>query len=70
MYERGDVVRYEYFRTKLDKNNYAMNAGSESHRDVIDKMAAEGKRYAGWFPVTQGPTGKVVEFDLVFEVAQ
>ena len=70
MYERDDIMHYEYVRMKLDKNNYAMNAGSESHRDVIDKMAAEGKRYAGWFPVTQGPTGKVVEFDLVFEVAQ
>ena len=70
MYERGDIMRYEYVRVKLDKNNYAKNASSESHRDVIDKMATERKRYAGWFPVTQGPTGKVVEFDLIFEMAQ
>lgn len=59
----------ECARVKLDKNNYALNADMESHREVIDRMAAEGMRYAGWFPVTQGPTGKTVEFDLIFEVA-
>jgi hypothetical protein len=41
----------------------------ESHREIIDGMASQGKRYVGWFPVTQGPTGKTVEFDLIFEVA-
>ena len=40
-----------------------------SHREIIDRKAAEGARYVGWFPVTQGPTGKTVEFDLIFEVA-
>ena len=37
--------------------------------EIIDKKAAEGARYIGWFPTTQGPSGKIVEFDLVFEVA-
>ena len=36
-------------------------------REIIDKMASEGKRYVGWFPATQGPSGKIVEFDLIFE---
>ena len=27
------------------------------------------KNNFGWFPVTQGHTGKTVEFDLIFEVA-
>ena len=62
------MVRYEYVRVKLDKNNYALNADMESHREIIDRQAADGKRYVGWFPVTQGPTGKTVEFDLIFEV--
>lgn len=62
-------MRYEYVRVKLDKNNYALNADMESHREIIDRAASEGKRYVGWFPVTQGPTGKTVEFDLIFEVA-
>ena len=62
-------MKYEYERVKLDKNNYALNADMASHREIIDRHAAEGARYVGWFPVTQGPTGKTVEFDLVFEVA-
>lgn len=60
-------MHYVYERVNLDKNNYAMNANMESHREVIDRKASEGKRYVGWFPVVQGPTGKTVEFDLVFE---
>ena len=61
-------MHYEYVQVKLDKNNYALNADMESHRDIIDSRAAEGARYVGWFPVTQGPSGKTVEFDLIFEV--
>ncbi len=61
-------MRYEYVQVKLDKNNYALNADMESHRDIINSKAAEGARYVGWFPVTQGPSGKTVEFDLIFEV--
>ena len=61
-------MRYEYVQVKLGKNNYALNADMESHRDIIDSKAAEGARYVGWFPVTQGPSGKTVEFDLIFEV--
>ena len=34
----------------------------------IDQKAAEGARYVGWFPAKQGPSGKTVEFDLIFEV--
>ncbi|MDO4851120.1 MAG: DUF4177 domain-containing protein [Actinomycetota bacterium] len=62
-------MRYEYVRVKVDKNSKTMNAEMESHREIIDKKAAEGARYIGWFPTTQGPSGKIVEFDLVFEVA-
>jgi len=61
-------MRYEYVQVKLDKNNYALNADMKSHRDIINSKAAEGARYVGWFPVTQGPSGKTVEFDLIFEV--
>ena len=62
-------MRYEYVRVKVDKNSKTMNSEMESHREIIDKKAAEGARYIGWFPTTQGPSGKIVEFDLVFEVA-
>lgn len=62
-------MRYEYVRVELYKNSRAKNADMESHREAIDKMAAQGKRYVGWFPAVQGPSGKTVEFDLIFEVA-
>lgn len=61
------AMKYEYVRAKLDKNNYAMNADMGSHHEIIDAKAAEGKRYVGWFPAVQGPSGKTVEFDLIFE---
>ena len=40
----------------------------EHEREVIDRKAAEGARYVGWFPAVQGPSGKTLEFDLIFEV--
>ena len=61
-------MRYEYVRVKVDKNNRTMNAEMGSHREIIDGKAQEGARYVGWFPAVQGPSGKTVEFDLVFEV--
>lgn len=61
-------MRYEYMRIAVDKNSRTMNAEMESHREVIDAKAAEGARYAGWIPVVQGPSGKTIEFDLIFEV--
>ena len=61
-------MKYEYTTVKLDKNNYALNADMESHREIINRKASEGARYVGWFPVKQGPSGKTIEFDLIFEV--
>ena len=62
-------MKCEYIRAQVDKNNRAMNDDMESHRETIDRKATAGARYEGWFPVTQGPAGKTVEFDLVFEAA-
>ena len=62
-------MKYEYVRVQVDKNNRAMNADRESHREIIDRKAAAGARCVGWLPITQGPTGKTVEFDLIFEEA-
>lgn len=43
---KGSIMRYEYERVKLDKNNYALNADMESHRSIIDRKASEG--HATW----------------------
>ena len=45
--------KYEYVRLQVDKNNRAMNADMESHREIIDRTATAGARYVAWLPVTQ-----------------
>ena len=62
-------MRYEYVRVEVDENKPRASAYMESHREVIDRKAAEGARYVGWFPVRQTSTSKVLEFDLIFEVS-
>lgn len=62
-------MNYEYVRARVDKNNRTMNANMESHREIIDRKATAGARCVGWLPITQGPTGKTIEFDSVFEAA-
>ncbi len=49
------------------KNNPAVNAETEEHRQIIVQQAEEGFRYAGFFPVKQGPSGKTIIVDLVFQ---
>ena len=36
------------------------------HREIIARYAEQGFEYAGWIPVHQGPSGKVLKLDLVF----
>lgn len=61
-------MRYEYVRVAIDENKRTASAYMESHREIIDRKAAEGARYVGWFPVRQTSSGKVLEFDLIFEM--
>lgn len=49
------------------RNNPAMNAETEEHRETIEKYAGEGYRYAGSFPVKTGPSGKVLITDMIFQ---
>ncbi len=36
------------------------------HREIIARYAEQGFEYAGWIPVHQGPSGKILKLDLVF----
>ncbi len=36
------------------------------HREIIDRHAAEGWRYAGWIP-SHAAQGDIVQIDLIFE---
>ena len=37
------------------------------HREIIDKYAKEGWRFVSAIPTYQNGSGKVLEFDLIFE---
>lgn len=52
------------------KNNPVMNANLYEHREVIEKYAAKGYAYKGYIPTVQGPSGKIVEMDLIFETEE
>lgn len=38
----------------------------KEHRELIDRRAREGWRYAGWLP-THLSGGEIVQVDLIFE---
>ena len=60
------MKKYEYVTIKV-KNNPVMNATILEHREIIDEYAAKGYIYKGYFPTLQGPSGKIIEMDLIFE---
>ncbi|MCI8809217.1 MAG: DUF4177 domain-containing protein [Oscillibacter sp.] len=39
----------------------------EDHREVIQRRAKQGWRFAGWVPAKQKGYGYIAEIDLIFE---
>ena len=60
------MKKYEFVTVKM-QNNPVYNAVTGGHRQLIAEYAEKGYRYAGYVPVKQGPSGKIVEIDLIFE---
>ena len=60
------MKKYKFEHIVL-KNNYVTNACLSEHRQIILDYAAKGYKYSGFIPTKQGPSGKVVEIDLIFE---
>ena len=61
-------MKYNYtYVTIKPKNNVLLNAEGTDHRAIISEYGQKGYRFAGYAPVKSGPSGKVVEFDLIFE---
>ncbi len=60
------MKKYEYVNIKL-QNNYVANAVLAEHRKIINEMAQKGYEYAGFVPSKQGPSGNIVEIDLIFQ---
>lgn len=59
-------MKYEYVSIKLN-NNTVKDATLSDYRKIIDEHAEKGFRYAGYLPTRYGPSGKVIELDLIFE---
>ena len=60
------MKNYEFVNVVF-KNNYVANATMGEHRKIIADYAAKGYKYVGFVPTKQGPSGKIVEADLIFE---
>ena len=58
------MKKYEYVEVKIGK---FIGARSEEHREIIDKYASLGFRYAGYIPTRLTDYGKIVTMDLIFE---
>ena len=57
---------YEYKYVTI-KSTGILGAEFKGRREIIDSHAAEGWRFAGWVPATQGSYGAIGWIDLVFE---
>ena len=60
------MKKYEYVTIKV-KNNVVKDAVLSEHRQIINEYAEKGFKYAGYIPTRLGPSGKVIELDLIFE---
>lgn len=61
------MIKYEYVAVKI-KNNPPGSAYLNEHRNIINDYASKGYEYAGFIPVKQGASGKIVEADLIFKI--
>lgn len=56
----------EFVRLKY-ANNKLINAEIKEHREIIEEyVEKKGYEYVGFIPVVFGPSGKMLEVDLVF----
>ena len=58
------MYRYEYVGVTAE--GVAATKFKE-HRELIDRRAARGWRYAGWVPAHIAAGGEIVQIDLIFE---
>ena len=57
----------EFVRAKY-ANNKLINANLKEHREIIEEyVLKKGMEYLGFVPVLFGPSGKILEIDLIFK---
>jgi len=60
------MKKYEFVRVE-SQNSKILSSYFEKHREIIEKYASDGYTYVGFIPTKNGPSGKIISFDLVFE---
>ena len=57
----------EFVRLKY-ANNKLINANLKEHREIIEEyILKKNMEYFGFVPVLFGPSGKILEIDLIFK---
>ena len=57
----------EFVRLKY-ANNKLIDADIKEYREIIDEyVEKKGYEYVGFIPVLFGPSGKILEIDLIFK---
>ena len=59
---------YEYMYVNVAvENGFLYDRTGDNYREIIDRAARDGWRYAGNMPMKQSGYGIIKEFDLIFE---
>lgn len=58
------MLEYEF--EKVTGHGFASTV-IDDHRDIIQRRAGQGWRFAGWIPAKQKGYGYIAEIDLIFE---
>lgn len=64
----GRPFHYEYVTVDFANNPVFQARTDGEHRRVIDERAAAGQRFCGMVPTVSGANGKILQYDLIFEV--
>lgn len=63
------MKKYEYVNVDYKMKDLVMASVME-HREIIDKFAGQGYRYAGMIPTEINASGCVRKMDLIFEIEE
>ena len=62
------MLKYEFERVDCAVGGYSLfGGGAQTHREIIQRRAAEGWRFAGCIPAAQRAGVAIESIDLVFE---
>lgn len=60
-------MKTEFVKVEFD-NCKPANAVLSGHREIIKEYAEKDYSFSGYVPTKIGPSGKIIEIDLVFQL--